>query len=690
MKYFFENMKIKTRLTVTNILTFSIILVLMSSVTLVYIKKDLDKKVDTELTQTTTTLANMLKSNMDTTIINYLKGNGETSKKIVNHYYEEYKKGNLSEEEAKTKAEQMLLENKIGLTGYVYVINSKGKIQVHPKIALGEDLSQYDFVQNQMSRKEGYMEYMWKNKGEEKERPKALYMTYFEEWDWIISVSSYREEFMELINVKDFRDSILSIKLGNTGYPAVFDSKGNAIIHPFEEGKNLYDAQDANGKYFIREITEKKKGRSIYYWKNKGEKKAREKIAIYTYIKEQDLIIMATTYTEEMYSILYRIQRIFLMAIFISAIISSVGSMFFANSFTKPILALKNASQRISEGNLNVDISMKGKNEIAVLGQAFHRMVENLKELVANSQRTSNTVNNVANELGTMLQQTSMSISQTSMATETIATGATEQVKLSNESLKSVQRLDDHANIIQENANSMHEAAEKTKAMSMEGLEVVKNLTEKQQDSEASIQNVNKVVMLLEKQVKEITNFIETISQIAGQTNLLALNAAIEAARAGEQGQGFAVVAQEIRKLSEQSSVSAEKIKDVIIKIMEGTKKAVASVEEAKIISEDQRKSVEDTKNIFKELEEATFISIEKIQNVYEKIKGLNEVKMQVFSYMDKIVDVTEHGAASTQEVSATMEEQSGYMDEINNYVEKMIHLAKEMSESISRFKLHD
>ena len=127
-------------------------------------------------------------------------------------------------------------------------------------------------------------------------------MTYFKPWDWIISASSYREEFTQIININSFRKSILSIQFGKTGYPYVIDSKGTLIIHPFQEGKNIFDAKDANGRAFIQEICRNKNGEIIYPWQNPGEKKPREKLVIFNYIPEFDWIVASSSYVEEIYA----------------------------------------------------------------------------------------------------------------------------------------------------------------------------------------------------------------------------------------------------------------------------------------------------------------------------------------------------------------------------------------------------
>jgi hypothetical protein len=127
----------------------------------------------------------------------------------------------------------------------VYCLDSAGTVVVHPQSGLiNSNVGRYRFVSRQIKSKEGYIEYEWqdpseskegyfeyewKNPGETKRLPKALYMVYFEPWDWIISASSYRNEFYKLINVEDFRKSVLSLKFRETGYSYIIDSTGKAL-----------------------------------------------------------------------------------------------------------------------------------------------------------------------------------------------------------------------------------------------------------------------------------------------------------------------------------------------------------------------------------------------------------------------------------------------------------------------------
>ena len=138
-------------------------------------------------------------------------------------------------------------------------------------------------------KKRGYLEYDWQNPDEQSARPKALYMIPFEPWDWIISVSSYREEFKGLVNVDDFKKSVLDLKFGKTGYAFVMNSEGKAIIHPKLEGVNILTAEGLPNEY-LAYILRQKNGRLVYPWKNPGETKPRYKLGMFHYVKDYDWI----------------------------------------------------------------------------------------------------------------------------------------------------------------------------------------------------------------------------------------------------------------------------------------------------------------------------------------------------------------------------------------------------------------
>ncbi len=352
------------------------------------VRKTIERNIESELNNTSRTILNMVKTGVHVSIENYLRAVAEQDKYILEGLYEQYMRGEISEGDAKKRAISMLLSQHIGKSGYVYCIDSGGAIRVHPVAALvGTRNTQYVFVREQLKRKEGYMEYEWANPGEARARPKALYMTYFGPWDWIISVSAYREEFLSLLDVKDFREGIIGIRIGKTGYPFVVDSKGNMIIHPLLEGRNFFNLKDASGRAFVQELCKQKNGRIIYPWRNPGEKNLRYKLVFFNYIPELDWIVAASAYVDEIYAPLAYIRNT-LIVMFVTSLIFLFFLTFWygsyiINSLNRLIAGFKAGSA----GDFSARISDTPEDEFGKLSRYFNGFMEKLDAYNQSLQR---------------------------------------------------------------------------------------------------------------------------------------------------------------------------------------------------------------------------------------------------------------------------------------------------------------
>ncbi len=382
--------------------TFILALGLGSILLFSMVKKTIETNIESELKSATNSFLHMIKSGVAASIRNHLRAVAEKNKNIISTIYTDYQQGRLSETEAKTLAKKILLSQKIGETGYIYCINSSGIIKVHPKPGLHEvDLSPHAFIRKQTKKKQGYIEYDWANPDERIKRPKALYMTYFEPWDWIISVSSYREEFRELFSADDFEKGILSITFGKTGYTYVIDSKGNLIIHPKLRGTNIYHSKDAKGRMFIKELCEKKSGKIIYPWKNPGEKESRLKLVIFNYIPELDWIIASSNYLEEFYQPLRSILYAGLATVFLIIILVIPVTLWISRSINRPINELVNCFDAGAKGDLTKRIDVQWKGELGALAQDYNTFVEQLessRDLLVNSEKKFRSIFNNATE----------------------------------------------------------------------------------------------------------------------------------------------------------------------------------------------------------------------------------------------------------------------------------------------------
>jgi PAS domain S-box-containing protein len=274
-----------------------------------------------------------------------------------------------------------MLSQSIGKTGYIFVWDiSKAPhsipLAVHPKIQ-GKDVAYVDFVQAGAELRNGYMEYMWKNPGEEKEHDKVMYLAYFEPWKWVICASSYKEEFTGLINIDDFSHQVLSYQFGNTGYSFILNSKGDMIVHPRLTG-NYFDEKDAKGTKFIKKVCEIKNGKITYWWHNPGGQGIFERLAIFNYIPELDWIVASSGYVAEFYQPLEQIKKFAIAALLISLIFALPLISWISSHMTNRIKGLMKSFETVATGDFTVRAENESKDEIGQLSKYFNFLMEKL------------------------------------------------------------------------------------------------------------------------------------------------------------------------------------------------------------------------------------------------------------------------------------------------------------------------
>ncbi len=376
----FNDAPLRVKLVVAYSLLFTTVLLMSTATLYILTKQTIERNIESELHNSTTAILNMVQTAANISIRNHLQAIADKNKEIVTGLYQQTLKGNLSKTEAKRQAHQILQSQKIGETGYIYCLDSVGILKVHPEPTLiGKDLSGYPFIQQQLKEKNGYIEYEWQNPGEPDKRPKALYMTYFKPWDWIISVSSYREEFKDLIAAEDFYKSVSDIRFGETGYSYVIDSLGNLIIHPAQPNTNIYDAMDTEGRYFIRQMIQEKNGRIIYPWKNPSDTIPREKLVIFNYLPEYDMIVASSSYLEEFYRPLTIVQYIIITSVVIAILLLMPFTMWLGYQITAPLRKVSDQFLSAGEGDFSVRIAIHSKDEIGIMATGFNSFMDRLE-----------------------------------------------------------------------------------------------------------------------------------------------------------------------------------------------------------------------------------------------------------------------------------------------------------------------
>ncbi|MFW6333013.1 MAG: cache domain-containing protein [Thermodesulfobacteriota bacterium] len=378
-RYYYD-LKIRHKLLYSYAALFMLILISFGSFTYMIVRRTVQENIESELKNSTAALLNMVRTAVTVSIKNHLRAVAEKNLEIVQDIHDMQQKGSMTREEAQARARSVLLSQTIGDTGYIACVDSKGTMVLHPERSWeGKDITDHAFVREMISRKEGYLEYQWRNPGDETLRPKALFMSYFEPWDWIINVSSYRNEFSALVHVDDFRDIIMEQRFGKSGYAFVMDGHGRMIIHPYFEGISILNRSDSIFEPLTRLLTEKN-GRIEYLWQGPDQPRARRQLVIFNSIPEYDWVVAACSYLDESYAPLRHLTNIMAGTLIAAFLLVLPITFFVSGLITNPLRELIEKMEEGGRGNFKVRSRAGSADEVGRLIRYFNLFMERLQK----------------------------------------------------------------------------------------------------------------------------------------------------------------------------------------------------------------------------------------------------------------------------------------------------------------------
>ncbi|WP_419962141.1 methyl-accepting chemotaxis protein [Psychrobacillus sp. BM2] len=339
-------------------------------------------------------------------------------------------------------------------------------------------------------------------------------------------------------------------------------------------------------------------------------------------------------------------------------------------------------------GDLTRRVKVRSKDEFSEIANSTNVLIASIADLVRRVRELTVNVSASGQELMASSDETALTIQSIADSTNEIATGSDQTLRSMTEAIQKMNSLEEATRYLNNDAQSVKEATDHMIEAAQKGGESVQHSSNVMMSIEETMANTTQTVESLGIKSNEITSIIKTITAIAEQTNLLALNAAIEAARAGEHGRGFAVVADEVRKLAEQSQKAAKEVTGIVTSIQsevtsivkqnhEGVESVIRGVE----VANETNASLD---QIMNQTNETIFIIDKMVKQIEETLNFSQEVAASFI----EVTQIAENTASNTETSAAAAEQGSAAMEEINASAVELSHQADELSKVVNEFKL--
>ncbi|WP_442893537.1 methyl-accepting chemotaxis protein [Bacillus sp. 2205SS5-2] len=351
----------------------------------------------------------------------------------------------------------------------------------------------------------------------------------------------------------------------------------------------------------------------------------------------------------------------------------------------KPLSQLNNVATSITEGKIHQakhllkDVNNKNKDEIYGLYQSMNKMTESLDEMIQGIRSVSGNVEKQSEVLGRASNELYLGSSQIAITMDEMATGSESQASLSTNLAENIQEFTTLINQSKEQGKLIYQSSSNVERNVMVGTGLMNDSINKMESIYQIVNQSVQKVQTLESQTNEVTSLITLISQIADQTNLLALNAAIEAARAGEQGKGFAVVADEVRKLAESVSSSVKSIHSIVNNVKNNSNEMVHILNEGLNVVETGRENLNETGVAFKDISDTVSEMnkiVESMSNHLEKVANRQSI---IEKSIGDMASISEESAVGIEQVSAATQQMSSSTEEMNQLVNELVRLSSEL-----------
>ncbi|MFO7849847.1 MAG: methyl-accepting chemotaxis protein [Spirochaetia bacterium] len=610
-----------------------LILLIMGGSTLWVLDNRVDTLVENNADHTMRMMESIVETEVDGAVRNYLRAAAEKNRDLMRYFYDRAQDGELTEDEAYENVREIMLDpeyGKIGTTSYLAGVTTDGVLEIHPK-SPGTDASDFEFMQKAMEMKNGYLEYEWKNPGDEEERLKSGYLSLFEPWDIMVWASSYKSEFYSLVDEESLDEKVSSVSIDDSGYVVLRNSEGEHISGrdrldlleeiPTEEVENLIlDTED--GQFRI-------------------DAKMQE---------DMNWQIVVASPLSSYNQLIWLLRVIIGLSIVFSAILLHFVIRYLLNRKLSPLGNMRELAGRVSQGDLTARMHNLSEDEIGEVGVIFNNIIGEFAGVLGKIKSVMQVLGDSIQNLSTSAQEIASTSNEQAAAVKEILSTMEDADQVSKDNMKKIEEVAAIANNTKQNVEK--------------GFELIKTSLGKMEEIRNTNSDTIVGIKTLGERINSIWEIVNIINSIADQTKIIAFNAELEAAAAGDAGKNFQIVAGEIRRLADSTVNSTNEIKGKISEIQHASDKLIVASEEG-------------TQRIAEGWDIST-----NIRGIFEEVLNSSEISA---NSADEITRSTKMQVSSFEQIFTTLKQISESIDsfvESTNYTNEVSDHLSEITET--------